>query len=193
MLWDFNDLQFLAAVVQYCGFSAGARALGLPKSRVSCWVAILEERLGLRLLDRTTRGINLTAVGQQIFEHARTAVIEERTSERCNGGVSVEFPLIGRIITSHPRVRHPKADARDWQQWVVSASSMSMEAVIPRADASSNGKCQQWPRTRQSPHRPARPRGSHRVTMTLYEIDPDAFCSRFYKTPMTSLISQWNG
>jgi hypothetical protein len=39
----------------------------------------------------------------------------------------------------------------------------------------------------------ARPRGSHRVTMTLYEIDPDAFCSRFYKTPMTSLISQWNG
>jgi hypothetical protein len=34
--------------------------------------------------------------------------------------------------------------------------------------------------------------GSHRVTMTLYEIDPDAFCSRFYKTPMTSLISQWN-
>jgi DNA-binding transcriptional LysR family regulator len=81
MLWDFNDLQFLAAVVQYCGFSARTRALGLPKSRVSCWVAILEERLGLRLLDRTTRGINLTAVGQQIFEHARTAVIEERTSD----------------------------------------------------------------------------------------------------------------
>jgi hypothetical protein len=30
--------------------------------------------------------------------------------------------------------------------------------------------------------------GSHRVAMTLDEIDPDAFCSRFYKTPMTSLI-----
>jgi Bacterial regulatory helix-turn-helix protein, lysR family len=42
MLRDFNDLQFFAAVVQYRGFSAGARALGLPKSRVSRRVAILE-------------------------------------------------------------------------------------------------------------------------------------------------------
>jgi DNA-binding transcriptional LysR family regulator len=81
MVRDFNDLQFFAAVVQHRGFSAGARALGLPKSRVSRRVAVLEERLGVRLLDRTTRGVNLTDVGQQVFEHARAAVIEAEAAE----------------------------------------------------------------------------------------------------------------
>ena len=76
MVRDFNDPQFFAAVVQQRGFSAGARALGLPKSRVSRRVAVLEQELGVRLLDRTTRGVNLTEVGQQVFEHARAAVIE---------------------------------------------------------------------------------------------------------------------
>src|SRR6202045_4152048 len=81
MIRDFNDLQFFAAVVVHRGFSAAARALGLPKSRVSRRVAVLEERLGVRLLDRTTRGVNLTEVGQQVFEHARAAVIEAEAAE----------------------------------------------------------------------------------------------------------------
>ena len=78
---DFNDLQFFAAVVTHRGFSAAARALGLPKSRVSRRVALLEERLGVRLLDRTTRGLGVTQVGQQVFEHARAAVIEAEAAE----------------------------------------------------------------------------------------------------------------
>src|SRR3984957_19795655 len=81
MVRDFNDLHFFAAVVQHRGVSAGARALGLPKSRVSRRVAVLEERLGVRLLDRTTRGVNLTEVEQQVFEHARAAVIEAEAAE----------------------------------------------------------------------------------------------------------------
>ena len=48
---DFNDLQFFAAVVLHRGFSAAARVLGVPKSRISRRVALLEERLGVRLLD----------------------------------------------------------------------------------------------------------------------------------------------
>src|SRR5258708_1441314 len=48
MMRDFNDLQFFAAVVVHRGFSAAARARGLPKSRVSLRDALLEERLGLR-------------------------------------------------------------------------------------------------------------------------------------------------
>ena len=67
---DFNDLQFFAAVVNHRGFSAAARVLGVPKSRISRRVALLEERLGVRLLDRTTRALGLTQVGQQVFEHA---------------------------------------------------------------------------------------------------------------------------
>jgi len=81
MVRDFNDLQFFAAVVQHHGFSAASRALRVPKSRISRRVAVLEERLGVRLLDRTTRGLSLTHVGQQVFEHAHAAVIEAEAAE----------------------------------------------------------------------------------------------------------------
>ena len=81
MVRDFNDLQFFAAVVQHHGFSAASRALRVPKSRISRRVVVLEERLGVRLLDRTTRGLSLTQVGQQVFEHAHAAVIEAEAAE----------------------------------------------------------------------------------------------------------------
>jgi DNA-binding transcriptional LysR family regulator len=76
MVRDLNDLQFFVAVVVNRGFSAASRVLGVPKSRVSRRIALLEERLGVRLLDRTTRGLGLTQVGQQVYEHAQAAVIE---------------------------------------------------------------------------------------------------------------------
>ena len=74
MVRDLNDLQFFVAVVINRGFSAASRVLGVTKSRVSRRIALLEERLGVRLLDRTTRGLGLTQVGQQVFEHAQAAV-----------------------------------------------------------------------------------------------------------------------
>jgi DNA-binding transcriptional LysR family regulator len=78
---DFNDLQFFAAVVLNCGFSAASRALKVPKSRISRRVALLEERLSVRLLDRSTRRLALTQVGQRVFEHARAAIIEAEAAE----------------------------------------------------------------------------------------------------------------
>jgi DNA-binding transcriptional LysR family regulator len=81
MLRDFNDLQFFIAVVQNRGFSSGARALGVPKSRVSRRVALFEERLGVRLLDRGARGVSLTEIGRQVFEHARAALVEAEAAE----------------------------------------------------------------------------------------------------------------
>ncbi|HET6631214.1 MAG TPA: LysR substrate-binding domain-containing protein [Rhodanobacteraceae bacterium] len=76
VLQDLNDLRFFAAVVEHGGFSAAGRALGLPKSRLSKRVAQLEERLGARLLQRTTRRIAVTEVGQRLYAHCR-AVLEE--------------------------------------------------------------------------------------------------------------------
>jgi DNA-binding transcriptional LysR family regulator len=57
MVRDLNDLQFFVAVVVNRGFSAASRVPGVPKSRISRRIALLEERLGVRLLDRTTRGL----------------------------------------------------------------------------------------------------------------------------------------
>jgi DNA-binding transcriptional LysR family regulator len=73
---DLNDLQFFAAVVAHRSFSRAARTLGVPKSRVSRRIAVLEERLGVRLLERSTRSLHVTEVGQQIYERARAAIEE---------------------------------------------------------------------------------------------------------------------
>jgi DNA-binding transcriptional LysR family regulator len=119
---DLNDLQFFAAVVLHRGFSSAARALGIPKSRMSRRVALLEERLGVRLLDRTTRGLGLTEVGQQVFEHARAAVIEADAAEEAalrmqiepRGLVRLSCPLglqsaiadpLPEFLAAHPQLR----------------------------------------------------------------------------------------
>ncbi len=60
---DLNDMLYFAEVVERGGFAAAGRALGIPKSRLSRRVAELEARLGVRLLQRTTRKLSLTEVG----------------------------------------------------------------------------------------------------------------------------------
>ena len=75
-LSDLNDLRFFAAVVENGGFSAASRALGVPKSRLSKRVAFLEERLGVRLLQRTTRRFAVTEIGERFDAHCR-AMLEE--------------------------------------------------------------------------------------------------------------------
>src|SRR5580693_8493170 len=76
MMQDLNDLTFFAAVVANGGFSAASRALGAPKSRISRRVAALEQRLGVRLVERSTRRFNVTEVGQDVYRHARAALAE---------------------------------------------------------------------------------------------------------------------
>src|SRR5579862_1906415 len=64
---DLNNIYFFASVVQYGGFSAAARAIGVEKSRLSRRISALEKRLGVRLLQRTTRALALTEAGQRFF------------------------------------------------------------------------------------------------------------------------------
>jgi len=73
---DLNDMLYFAEVVQRGGFAAAGRALGLPKSRLSRRVAELEARLGVRLLQRTTRKLSLTQVGEVYLRHC-SAMREE--------------------------------------------------------------------------------------------------------------------
>ena len=68
---DLNDLAFFAAVVEHQGFAAASRALKIPKSSLSRRVAALEEALGARLLQRTSRRFAVTAQGQDVLVHAK--------------------------------------------------------------------------------------------------------------------------
>src|SRR5437762_4410771 len=71
---DLNDLYFFASVVQYGGFSAAARTIGVEKTRLSRRIAALEKRLGVRLLQRTTRALALTEAGQRFFDRSVATV-----------------------------------------------------------------------------------------------------------------------
>lgn len=66
---DLNDMLYFAEVVDRGGFAAAGRTLGLPKSKVSRRVAELEARLGVRLLQRTTRKLSLTQAGEVYHRH----------------------------------------------------------------------------------------------------------------------------
>jgi DNA-binding transcriptional LysR family regulator len=71
LFWLPAQLATLSKVVELNGFSAAARALGVPKAAVSRAVADLEQYLGVKVLNRTTRRLSLTEAGQLIYPHAR--------------------------------------------------------------------------------------------------------------------------
>lgn len=71
---DFNRLRVFVEVVRRGGFAAAARSLGMPRSTVSRWVQELEQRLGVRLLERTTRKVELTEIGAGYYERGAKAV-----------------------------------------------------------------------------------------------------------------------
>ena len=73
---DLNEIAIFARVVREQSFTKAARALGLPKSTVSERVSRLEERLGVRLLERTTRHVRPTAAGAAYYERAARVVAE---------------------------------------------------------------------------------------------------------------------
>ncbi len=78
---DYNQVAVFIKVVQAGSFSAAARLLGLPVSTVSNRVAMLEKRLGVTLLQRTTRRLHLTDAGQAYFDHASAGLLRMLEAE----------------------------------------------------------------------------------------------------------------
>lgn len=97
---DLNDLYYFAKVVDAGGFAAAGRLLGIPKSRLSRRIAELEERLGARLLQRTTRQLNLTAVGERYLRHCQAMLLEAEMADEAVASMSSE-PR-GRLRVSCP-------------------------------------------------------------------------------------------
>src|SRR5262245_55884222 len=79
---DLNEMAVFAAVAHEGSFTAAARVLRQPKSTVSKRVADLEQRLGTRLLQRSTRRVQPTAEGAAYYERCRRVVREAEAADR---------------------------------------------------------------------------------------------------------------
>jgi DNA-binding transcriptional LysR family regulator len=71
-----NDFYYFAKVVEHGGYAKAARALRIPKSRLSRHISALERRLGVRLVNRSTRRFVVTDVGQEVRRHALAMLAE---------------------------------------------------------------------------------------------------------------------
>lgn len=120
---DLNDLYYFAKVVEAGGFAAAGRLLGIPKSRLSRRIAQLEERLNARLLQRTTRQLKLTAVGERYLRHCQAMLLEAEMADEavasmsseprgrlrvsCPVGLAHQFlpQVISTFLSKHPQVQ----------------------------------------------------------------------------------------
>jgi DNA-binding transcriptional LysR family regulator len=118
-----QELAVFAAVAEAEGFSAAARRLGLSKAMVSTSVSRLEQRLGVRLLQRTTRRLSLTEAGAAALPHAQRSLLAARDAEeaatqgsttprgllRVNAPMSFGLlhvvPALGAFARAFPEVR----------------------------------------------------------------------------------------
>lgn len=111
---DLNDLYYFTQVVDYQGFAPAGRALAMPKSKLSRRIALLEERLGVRLIQRSTRRFSVTEIGQDYYTHCKAMLVEaeaaqeaiELTRSEPRGTLRVTCP----ITLLHARVGPMLAD-----------------------------------------------------------------------------------
>jgi DNA-binding transcriptional LysR family regulator len=123
MTQDLNDTLMFVKVVEKGSFTAAAQALGVPKATLSRKVQALEQRLGARLLKRTTRRLGLTEAGTVYYEHcariARELNEAESAVSQLHGaprgwlrftapytlGSDAIAPLLQEFMTRYPDVR----------------------------------------------------------------------------------------
>jgi len=119
---DLNEILVFTRVVETKSFTGAADLLGLPKSTVSRKLAQLEERLGVRLIQRTTRKLALTDAGQVYYERCARIVADALAAEkqvtdmqsaprgvlRVTAPVDVSTsylgPVIARFCAAHPEI-----------------------------------------------------------------------------------------
>jgi DNA-binding transcriptional LysR family regulator len=120
---DLSDLDAFLAVAEQHSFARAATQLGIARSTLSETVRQLEERLGVRLLNRTTRSVALTPAGEQLTQRLRpvledfAAALESINEfrDRPSGSLrltvappaahSLLAPLLGRFLAAYPEIR----------------------------------------------------------------------------------------
>ncbi|WP_093416475.1 MULTISPECIES: LysR family transcriptional regulator [unclassified Pseudomonas] len=115
MVEDLNTLYYFTEVVEHGGFAAAGRALDMPKSKLSRRIAQLEERLGVRLIHRTSRHCSLTEIGQAYYQRCLAMRVEaesaaeliERNRSEPQGLVRISCPTallnswVGPMLTRY--------------------------------------------------------------------------------------------
>ncbi|MDF3069579.1 MAG: transcriptional regulator, LysR family [Polyangiaceae bacterium] len=118
---DLNQMRVFVEVVRQGGFTAAASALAMPKSTVSKRITELEDRLGTRLLQRTTRRVKLTPAGTDYFERSRQIIDDALAADRSLAERGTELrgtvrltapwliadivaPVTQRFAAAHPKV-----------------------------------------------------------------------------------------
>jgi DNA-binding transcriptional LysR family regulator len=120
---DLNEAESFVRVVETGGMTPAAKLLGVPRSTVSRRIARLEASLGVQLLKRTTRRVNLTEEGRAFFQRIQpalasareaAAVVQDladeprgvlRISSLVDFSLAVLGPLIARFAEAHPELR----------------------------------------------------------------------------------------
>ena len=118
---DFNDLRYFALIVDHGGFTAAERVTHITKSKLSRRIALLEDAMGVRLLQRSTRRLALTEAGQAFYEHCAAMVVEadaareavEQLRSEPSGTIRMTCPVsmaqfyIARVVAEYMR-EYPK-------------------------------------------------------------------------------------
>jgi DNA-binding transcriptional LysR family regulator len=116
-----GEMEAFVQVVESGGFSSAARLLGMTPSAVSKLVARLELRLGIQLVHRSTRKLQLTPEGTEFYERSTRVLADMDEAERCaaagaapRGRVSINasvsfghhklVPLVPRLLEQHPQI-----------------------------------------------------------------------------------------
>ena len=120
---DLNDLYYFVQVVDHSGFAPAGRKLGIPKSKLSRRIALLEEDLGVRLIQRSSRRFAVTDIGTEYYQRCLAMLVEaesaqeviDRTQVEPQGLVRLSCPhalldyqigeMLARFMVLHPRVQ----------------------------------------------------------------------------------------
>ncbi|MFZ2137512.1 MAG: LysR substrate-binding domain-containing protein [Xanthobacteraceae bacterium] len=102
MQQDLNDLYFFAKVVDGNGFAAAARNLGIPRSRLSRRIGLLEQRIGVRLIQRSTRHFAVTDIGREYYRHCLAVRIEAEAAQEAIDKARAEPQGIVRMSCPSP-------------------------------------------------------------------------------------------
>lgn len=143
----------LSAIVDTGSFGAAAEVLGMSQSGVSRAVARLEAKLGVRLLDRTTRSVTLTDDGRRLLDQVMPllAALEEATSTALSGATRVHgrlrvnvdpffsqrvlAPQLGRFVARYPELRVEIVSRDQLGDMVADGFDLAIRFGLPRSSS----------------------------------------------------------